>query len=220
MVFVMVTISHIVQKLVDDNVYIQESLNQNILSYSSLANQIKKEIEEILGKQVKKHAIEMALRRYSDQIKQKHKSVSFNYSSDIIMKTKICDIAVLRSPTLFMKLKKLYDIIDFEKSDILNIIQGSSEVIIVTNERYKNKFLEILKDEKILMTEENLVSLSMTFSKDFYYTPGVIFNIIRNVAWENINIYEIVSTNTELTFIINKKDAIRGYKALEKLIQE
>ena len=112
-----------------------------------------------------------------------------------------------------------YDIVDFQKSDILNIIQGSSEVIIVTNERYKDKLIEILKDEKILMIEDNLVSLTMTFSKDFFYTPGVIFNIIRNVAWENINIYEIVSTNTELTFIIHKKDAMRGYKALEKLIQ-
>ena len=111
------------------------------------------------------------------------------------------------------------DIIDFEKGDILNIIQGSSEVSVVTNERYKQKLLDILKDEKILITEENLVSLSMTFKKDFFYTPGIIFNIIRNVAWENINIYEIVSTNTELTFIINKKDAMKGYKALEKLIQ-
>jgi len=215
----MVTISNVVQKLVDDRVYIQESINQNIISYALLANQLRPEIEEILGKQVKKHAIEMALRRYSDQIKQKHKKISFDYSSDIIMKTKICDIAVLRSNTLLMKLKKLYDIVDFEKNDILNIIQGSSEVIIVTNERYKNKLLEILKDEKIIITEENLVSLTMTFSKDFFYTPGVIFNIIRNVAWENINIYEIVSTNTELTFIINKKDAMKGYKSLEKLIQ-
>jgi aspartokinase len=215
----MVTISHVVQKIVDENVYIQESMNQNIISFASLASQLKSDIEEIIGKPVKKHAIEMALRRYSNQIKLKHKIVSFDYSSDIIMKTKICDIAVLRSPSLLMKLKKLYDIVDFEKNDILNIIQGSSEVIIVTNERYKNKLLEILKDEKILMIEENLVSLTMTFSKDFFYTPGVIFNIIRNVAWENINIYEIVSTNTELTFIIHKKDAIRGYKSLEKLIQ-
>jgi aspartokinase len=215
----MVTISHVVQKLVDDRVYIQESINKDIISYASLAYQLKSEIEEILGKPVKKHAIEMALRRYSDQIKLKHKAVTFDYSSDIIMKTNICDIAVLRSPSLLLKLKKLYDIVDFEKSDILNIIQGNSEVIIVTNERYKNKLLEILKDEKILMKEDNLVSLTMTFSKDFFYTPGVIFNIIRNVAWENINIYEIVSTNTELTFIINQKDVMRGYKALEKLIQ-
>lgn len=215
----MVTISNVVQKLVDDNVYIQEAMNQNIISYASLADQLKAEIEEILGKTVKKHAIEMALRRYSNQIKQKHKTISFDYSSDIIMKTKICDITVLRSPSLLTKLKKLYDIVDFEKGNLLNIIQGSSEVIIITNDRYKNKLLEILKAEKILMTEENLVSLTMTFSKDFFYTPGVIFNIIRNVAWENINIYEIVSTNTELTFIINKKDAMKGYKALEKLIQ-
>lgn len=215
-----VTISHIVQKIIDNRTYIQESMSKNIVSYALLAKQLQPEIEEELGKTVKKHAIEMALRRYSEQLKQTHKTVTFDYSSDIIMKTKICDIAVVKSPALLDKLRKLYDIIDFERGDILNIIQGSSEVNIVTNERYKQELLEILKNEKILIAEDNLVSLTMTFSKDFFYTPGIIFNIIRNVAWENINIYEIVSTNTELTFIIHKRDAMRGYKALEKLIQQ
>jgi aspartokinase len=214
----MVTISNVVQKLVDERVYIQESMDKDIISYAALAKQILPQVEEELGKKVRKHAIEMALRRYKDQLKQKITKVSFDYSSDIIMKTKICDIAVVRSPTLLVKLKKLYDIFDFEKGDILNIIQGSSEVSIVTNERYKKKLLDILKDEKILIQEDDLISLTMTFSKEFFYTPGVIFNIIRNVAWENINIYEIVSTNTELTFILHKKDAMKGYKALEKLI--
>ena len=204
-----VTISHIVQKIIDNRTYIQESMSKNIVSYALLAKQLQPEIEEELGKTVKTHAIEMALRRYSEQLKQTHKTVTFDYSSDIIMKTKICDIAVVKSPALLDKLRKLYDIIDFERGDILNIIQG-----------YKQELLEILKNEKILIAEDNLVSLTMTFSKDFFYTPGIIFNIIRNVAWENINIYEIVSTNTELTFIIHKRDAMRGYKALEKLIQQ
>jgi len=215
----MVTISHVVQKIVDNRVFIQESMSKNIISYASLAKQLQLEIEEELGKTVKKHAIEMALRRYSDQLKQKHKTIFFDYSSDIIMKTQVCDIAVSRSPTLLNKLKKMYDIADFEKGDILNTIQGSCEVSIVTNERYKQRFLDMLKNEKVLNIEEKLVSLTMTFSKDFLYTPGVIFNIIRNVAWDNINIFEIISTNTELTFIIHKKDAMKGYKALEKLIQ-
>jgi len=215
----MVTISQVVQKLVDENVYVQESMDKDIISYASLAKQLKPRVEEIIEKKVKTHAIEMALRRYREQIRQKHKQITFDYSSDIIMKTNVCDIAVQRSPALLLKLKKLYDIVDFEKGDLLNIIQGSSEVSIVTNERYKQKLLDFMKDEKILITEDNLVSLSMTFSKDFFYTPGIIFNIIRNVAWDNINIYEIVSTNTELTFIIHKKDAMKGYRALEKLIQ-
>jgi hypothetical protein len=59
----------------------------------------------------------------------------------------------------------------------------------------------------------------LTYSKDFLYTPGIIFNVTRNISWENINIFEIVSTNTELTLIIHKKDAMNGYKALEKIIQ-
>lgn len=216
----MVTISHLVNKIIDERVYIQESMNKNIISFSYLAEQIKPEIEEELGRKIKKHAIEMALRRYAEKLKQKHKDINFDYSSDIIMKTQLCDFAVQRSPGLLEKIKKLYDIVEFQKEDILNIIQGSNEVSIVTNERYKEKVKKILKNEKILNIEEKLVSLTMTFSKDFLYTPGVIFNIIRNIAWDNINIYEIVSTNTELSFIIHKRDAVKGYKALEKLIQQ
>ncbi|MCK5636694.1 MAG: hypothetical protein KAH91_04665 [Thermoplasmatales archaeon] len=216
----MVTVSNIVQKLVDKKVFIQEGIDRGIVSYAGLAKQLQPEVEEELEKPVKRHAIEMALRRYSEQLKKKHKTVSFDYSSDILMKTQICDISVLRSQTLINKLKNLYDVIAFERGDSLNIIQGSNEVSIVTNERYKDKFLNILKDEKVINTEENLVSLTLTFSKDFLYTPGVIFNTTRNISWENINIYEIVSTNTELTFILHKKDAMKAYKALEKLIQE
>ncbi len=216
----MVTVSNVVQKLVDNKVFIQESIDRGIVSYAGLAKQLQPEVEEELERPVKRHAIEMALRRYSEQLKKKHKTVSFDYSSDILMKTQICDISVLRSQPLINKLKNLYDVIDFERGNSLNIIQGSNEVSIVTNERYKDKFLNILKDEKVINTEENLVSLTLTFSKDFLYTPGVIFNATRNISWENINIYEIVSTNTELTFIIHKKDAMKAYKSLEKLIQE
>ena len=216
----MVTISHVVQKIVDKRIFIQESMNKNIISYASLAKQLQPEIEEELEKTVKRHAIEMALRRYTEQLQQKHKTISFDYSSDIIMKTQVCDISVLRSQTFLKKINTLYDTVKLEKGDILNIIHGSHEVSIVTNERYKQKFLDIIQNENILNVEENLISLTMTFSKEFLYTPGVVFNIIRNIAWENINIFEIISTNTELTFIIHKRDAIRAYKTLEKLIQQ
>jgi aspartokinase len=216
----MVTISHIVQKLVNKKIFVQESISKNIISFASLAKQLQPEIEQELKRSVKRHAIEMALRRYADHLKHEHKNIIFDYSSDIIMKTQICDISVQRTSTFLKKIKNLYDVVDLEKGDLLNIIQGSNEVSIVTNERYKQKFIDILKNENIVNVEEELVSLTMTFSKDFLYTPGIIFNIIRNIAWENINIFEIISTNTELTFIIHKSNAVEGYKALEKLIQQ
>ena len=216
----MVTISHIVEKLINDRVFIQEPISKGIVSHGSLAKQLKPEIEEELGKEVKIHAIVMAIRRYADSLKEKYTEIVFDYSSEIILKTDISDIEVLRSPSLLNKLKRLYDIVDFEKGDILNIIHGRHEVSVVTNERYRDKLLNILKGEKVLNFENNLVSLTLTFSKDFLHTPGVIFNVVRNIAWENINIFEIVSTNTELTIILNKKDAVKGYKVLEKLVEK
>jgi len=214
----MVTISHVVQKLVNDRVFVQEAMSRGIISHGSLAEQLKPEIEEELGREVKHHAIVMALRRYTETLKERHKKISFDYTSDIIMKTDICDIAVCRSPTLLDKLKKIYDIVKFEKGDVLNVIHGRYEVSIVTNERYREKTLGFLKGEKVLNAEKDLVSLTLTYAKDFLHTPGVVFNVVRNIAWENINIFEIVSTNTELTFILHKKDAIKSYKTLEKLM--
>jgi aspartokinase len=214
----MVTISHIVQKIVSEQVFVLEPMSRGIVSYGSLAEQLQPEIEEELGKKVKTHAIVMALRRYAETLKERPAKISFDFSSEIIMKTDICDIAVRRSPTLLHRLKRLYEIVDFETGDILNIVHGRYEVS-VTNERYREKSLALLKEEKILNVERELVSLTLTFSKEFLYTPGIIFNAVRNIAWESINIYEIVSTNTELTFIINKKDAVKGYKTLERLVK-
>lgn len=213
----MVTVSHVAQKLVRDRVFVMEAMSRGIVSFGSLAEQLKPDIEKELGKKVKHHAIVMALRRYAETLKEKSK-VTFDYTSEIILKTDICDIAVRRSPTLLNKLKQLYDIVDFETGDILNAVHGRYEVSIVTNERYRERALKFLKGENILNVETGLVSLTLTFSKDFLYTPGVIFNIVRNLAWDNINILEIVSTNTELTFILNKEDAVRGYEVLERVV--
>ena len=54
--------------------------------------------------------------------------------------------------------------------------------------------------------------------EEFFYTPGVIFNAVRKLAWEGINIYEVVSTMTELTFILSKKDSMKAYDVLQDII--
>ena len=55
---------------------------------------------------------------------------------------------------------------------------------------------------------------------DFLHTPGIIFNAVRKLAWDNINIFEIVSTMTELTFILNKKDSMKAYEVLQELVSK
>ena len=135
------------------------------------------------------------------------------------MKSPLCDIAVERSPELASLLKTLYHAVDLEQGDTLHVIHGNFEVSIVTNEKHRKKVLKHLEGHTIINVEKQLVSLSLRFGEDFMHTPGVIARAVRQFAWEGINIYEIVSTYTELTFIVSQKDAMRGYRALGELME-
>ena len=215
----MVTISHIVNKLVDERIYLHEALSKGIASYGSVAKHLKPEIEKELGKDVEHSAIVTALRRYAEKLTTRFNGVKFNTKhSEVNLKTHIIDINVLRTQELFDKLKRFYDLINFEKGDILHVVYGRTHVAIITNERYKEKILKLLQNQKIKKIEEDLVALSFTVGKERIEEPGVLFKLTRSLAWENINVVEIISVDLEVTFIVNKNDATKGYNALERLI--
>ncbi len=215
----MVTVSHVVTKLVNEKIYLHEAISKKIASYGSVAKQLKPEIEKELGKEVKHSAIVTALRRYSEKINKTFKEVKFDTKySEVNLKTNIIDINVVKTQALFDKLKRFYEVVDFERGDILHVIYGRTHVAIITNERYKKKILNLLQYQKIKKVEENLVALSFTVGRKRIDLPGVLFQVTRNLAWENINIIEIISVDVEVTFIVDKKDAVKGYNALERLI--
>jgi len=217
----MVTVSHVVKKLVNEKVYLYEAISKRIASYGSVAKQLKPEIEAELGKEVDHSAIVTALRRYAEKMNTKFEYVKFNSNyAEVNLKTHIMDINVLKTQGIFDKLKRFYDVVDFERGDILHIIYGRNRVAIVTNERYKQKILDLLQNQKIKKIEENLVALSFTVGKDRIDKPGVLFQITRSLAWEDINIIEIISVDLDVTFIVEKKDAVKGYNALERLIKD
>ena len=216
----MVTVSHLVKKYVSENSFLLEAMSKELISHGNLAEQLKPEIERELQKKVKESAIVMALRRYEEELHGFDKNIRrFKFQGEIMMRTNIMDFNVVKSSNLLNKIKNIYSLVDFSKGDTLNIILGSNEVSIVANEKYKEKLSDFLKGEKILNKEFDLVSLTIVFEgKNFLITPGVIFTTIRKLAWEQINIYEIVSTMTELTFILSKKDSMKAYNVLQELV--
>jgi len=215
----MVTISHLVKKHLQEKPLMQEAIIQGIANFALIAEKLQPEIEKELGKKVKLPAVAMSLRRHSEELAKKHAPLKFDYSSEIIMKTNLCDISAVKSSNAISRLREIQSMIDYDKGDVLNIIHGTAELSIITNQRYKEKVLKLLRNEKILNTEDNLVSLSLRYSKEFYYTPGILASIIRKLAWEGVNIFEIVSTFTEMTVITGKNDAMKGYNALDSMMK-
>ena len=216
----MVTISHIVKKIVSGQPFVEEALGIGIISIANLAEQMQPKIEQELSKKIKLPSVVMALRRYSEEISEhRKKAKGFDFKGEILMKTNIADFTFVKSPSLLAKLRNIHALVNFERGDTLNIILGNNEVSIIINERYMQKLIKFLSGEKILNKEQGLVALAIIFtSDDFTHTPGVIFNAVRKLAWEDINIYEIVSTMTELTFILSKKDSMKAYNVLQEMV--
>ena len=206
----MVTVSHVVKNVLQRQVLIQEAINNKIVSYNKLAKYLKPKIEAELDKPVKNSAVIMAIKRNSDKLISSYIEPSSCPSVETI-KTDIFKVVLEESPTLLNKLNALHPIINYKKGGMLNIIHGNYEVSIITNSKYKEKLLDLLYDESIICTIDNLVSISLTYPKDFLLIPGGLYDMSRSLAWDNINVSNIIVTKTEVILIMEKEGFIRCY---------
>ena len=213
----MVTISQTVKDILNRQVFLQEAISSDIVSYNKLARSIKDEIEKDIGRKVKHNAIVMALRRYSEQLEEKQRKPSLNYFREILLKTDICYIIVEESLTALDKIQSLYHKTDLKHGKIFNIVHGIYELNIITNQVYKQTALDNLVNENVLRVIDDLVVISLLYSRDFLLVPGVVYNVLRFLSWENINILSITLTSQELNLLVDRKDAIRCYNILERL---
>ena len=207
--------------MVDARPALQDALIEDIVNYASLAVKLEPRVEAEIGDTVKRSAIIMALRRYSETLKGKTQSTEvFRLSREIVLKTDICDVSILKTPSGYDKIKEVYNLVNYEKGETLNVIHGNQEITVVISQKHLDSLLDLLKGERVMNVERDLVSVSLNLSKDFLYTPGILSLATRKLAWENINIFENISTMSELIFILSQKDAVRAYNAFQEMVTE
>ncbi len=115
----------------------------------------------------------MALRRYGEDLKRSNlvRDTS-NVNYQIVMKTNIFDINLVRRDSFIGKLGSLYNQISTEKGDFLNITLGSHEISLAVSEKYRPLIKELTKDEEVLNKEDDLVALSWCSPETFCADAG------------------------------------------------
>jgi len=215
----MVTVSHVVKSEIDSRPMLQEALIEGIVNFTSLAERILPRVKGIMGDDVTEASVIMALRRHADELRKKTTSSEpFRFSTEIIIKTSICDMCVVKTPSAMDKIREIYRSFDYDKGETFNVIQGNYEITMVFSQKHLPKVREMLKGEKIINVEKDLISLTLGMDQKFLYTPGVLAQATRRLAWEDVNIYENISTMTELSFIVGQKDAMRAYNVFQELL--
>ena len=214
------SIAKIVENIVEKKPFLQEALSRGIVNNAALAEEIRADIEKELGKKIKFSAINMAIRRLSEKLEKSFISkVKFSKDSDIMIRSDLIEITVFKLGDVQKYLKKVYSVVNFKKGDFLTITQGLHEVMIITNEKYESKILKLFPKKNVKKLIKGLSSLTINIPIEAIETIGLFYVVTRALNWENINIVDIVSTLTEMTFIIKEEDAGRSFDVLKKVIE-
>ncbi len=217
----MVTIAHLIEKIIEQKPFLQEALSRGIVNNAALAEELKPQIEKELKKEVKFSAVNMAIRRLSEKLEKTFiKKAKFEKDSDITIKSDLIEITIYKTEDAQTNIKKLYDLVDFKRGDFLTITSGIHEVMIITNKKYEKDILELFPKKSIKKIIKNLSSITINIPPEAITTIGLFYIVTRALNWENINIVDIVSTLTEMTVIINEDDTGHAFVTLKKLIEE
>ena len=215
------SIASYVKRIIDRSPFLSDMLIQDIASYSNLALSIKPKVEELYGSSVSTSSIVMAIRRYADELRAKPRGKrSEDIGYEIQMKTNIYDVNLHRDDRFVSKLPEIYGSVHPENGDFINVTIGSHEITLSVSENARSNVDRILSDFEIVHSYTDLVALTILFHGDYIQTPGITYLAVRKLAWEHINIIEIVSTMNVLTFVVGKDDSSRAYEALNAFLSD
>ncbi|MDD4083051.1 MAG: hypothetical protein WC162_01145 [Sphaerochaetaceae bacterium] len=208
------SISDQVKIIVDKSPVIKEMLVKNLLNCSNYAKIIIKNIKG--DSEITESSVIMALRRYALEIKKTKNNEEFkNLKYQITIHTGIIDINLYKNEEVFKKLVALFPSLSTKRGNFINLVVGTNEFSVIFSENYKDDVLKIVSDSHVIHFGEDLVAFTLVFTGKFMQTPGIIYEIARRMAWDGINVYEIVSTLNELTFVVGKNDSLVTYEVIQ-----
>ena len=216
----MKTISSVVENYIKSKPFLQSALAQGIINLTSLSRNIKEDIENELGKDVRNGAIVMALKRLSAELEFRatHRILKvLKNIGEITVRSSLTDYTFLVSDTILNKQAKLLQEINTNKDVFYTSSRGVNETNIVISNSLNELVESLFKDEKMTQKEDNLSSISVKLPEDNVRIPGIYYFIFQRLAWEGIIINEVISTTNEFTIIVDEDQIDKAFKVMKDL---
>jgi len=215
----MLTVPEIVGKVVKKSAFLDEALALGILNISALARLIKPEVEREAMKKIQEGAVIAALNRLSQKIEKKAKNQRkiFRSAPDLIVRSNLMEMTYFNSKSLVLRQKKLLEEMSGRHNYFLTFTQGINETTIIASKELKKKVLAAFKEEKLSAQIESLSSVTVLLPQGTSLIPGVYSYILKALAWEGINVVEVVSTLNEFTIVLDDRNIDSSFSIIKRL---
>lgn len=201
----MITIAQLVEQYLNEEPFMLELIQKNLINLSSLAREFQPRIEKKFGKAVKLGSIVVALNRLAPQIQFKTRRLErksqLNFM-DITVRSNLNDYTFENSSTLINAQKKLLKALSEMKGIFYTVSRGVLETTVVISQTCSTILEECFKDENLISIKKELSSITVKLPASNTETPGLYYLIFKKIAWNEINIDEVISTTNEITLLV------------------
>ena len=76
---------------------------------------------------------------------------------------------------------------------------------------------DALAGEELIATVRHLSALVIRLGANVVRTPGVYYGILKELAWQEVNVVDVVSTSTEFTILVENTQVEVAFATLRRL---
>jgi len=212
----MITIQEIIEEKIKQSPFLEKMITDELINISAFARSLIPEIEKRLMKPISESAVIMATKRLSDRIKENKGEIDIKSTkiNDITVKSNISEFTFKNSETLVNnELKLLSETKEYNK--FITFTQGILETTLILDSELVKFVKDIFKNEKLIKYLDGLAVITLKLPQNSLSTPGIYYNILKQLTWYNINIIEVVSTLNEFSIILNNKQIDKAFTILK-----
>ena len=211
------TVSQHVTAIIEETPLLSEVISEGIGNSAAIARLIKPDVERRAMEEVSVQAIAMALHRLPRHKKQIPFGFRFLKSiHDITVRSNLTLLFVHNQPFE----KRLFERLStFEKNhhdSVHGVTRGLAETLIVIRRDAIQAIKRILGSSSI-RTLQHVSCVTMLLPTASMPVPGVYYPILKTLAWEGINVVELVSAGTELSLFVEDKNVDRALHTIRTL---
>jgi hypothetical protein len=214
------SIGKITEDIINKSPFLREAMTDDLINISALARKILPEIEQITGKKIKEGAVVMAIKRMTPGLYRKLNIKINNVMGDLgdfLVRSNLTDYTFENSESLKTKQSELLIEIHKDNSSFFTLCKGVSETTFIVSSQQAETIERIFKEERLKSNTKNLASVTVKLPLINTEVYGIYYYILKHLAWEGINIIEIMSTSNEFTVVVRQNDVDQAFKILMNL---
>ncbi len=214
------TVPEATKTVIERSRYLVEAISKGLINYSSLARYIRPEIEKMLVKDVSEASILMAIKRFEETLKTPKYENVFKTSPNIVIRSNLYNLVIESSENFQKKLPSLLKLGNHTGKHVVLLSQGMHECSIIADSDLEDTLSKLLTNENITSKKDNLSSITIQLPESSISTPGVYYFLLKSLAWESINIHEIISSYLEFNIIVSTEDVNKAFSILQSIFTQ